>query len=83
MAITQYLTVRGILLPEAYIRIDRLTGGKYAGFQAEAGLYASRDVSFPLDTVGFAFDFVVGEDLLVTAYAALKRLPEFTEAKDC
>jgi hypothetical protein len=50
MAITQSLTVRGILLPEAYIRIDRLTGGKAAGFQAEAGLYARQDVSLPLDT---------------------------------
>ena len=83
MAITQSLLVRGVVLPAAYIRIDRLTGGKYAGFQAEAGLYARQDVSFPLDTVGFAFDFVVGEDLLETAYAALKRLPDFTEAKDC
>jgi len=83
MAITQSLTVRGIVLPEAYIRIDRLTGGKYAGFQAEVGLYARQDVSLPLDTVGFAFGFVAGQDLLETAYAALKGLPEFKEAKDC
>ena len=57
--------------------------GSLGRFQAEVGLYARQDVSLPLDTVGFAFGFVAGQDLLETAYAALKGLPEFKEAKDC
>ncbi len=34
MALMQAIEVRGVTLHAAYIRVDRITGGKYAGFNA-------------------------------------------------
>ncbi len=83
MAITKSIEVRGVVLPAAYIRLDRITGGKYAGFQAEAGIYSSPEVAMPIDTVGVSFGFVPGQNLLETGYAALKGLPQFSGSGDC
>ena len=83
MAITKSFSLRGITVPNAYIRVDRIMGGKYSGFQAEAGIYASSSASLPIDTVGLSFGFVADKDLLVTGYEALKGLPEFSGAADC
>jgi len=83
MALMQAIEVRGVTLPAAYIRVDRITGGKYAGFNAEVGIYASAGVSLPLDNFGLAFTFVSGQDLLETAYFAVKALPNFSSAADC
>lgn len=83
MAITKSIEVRGVVLPSAYIRLDRITGGKHAGFNGEAGIYASSSASLPIDTVGLSFGFVADQDLLVTGYDALKCLPEFAGAEDC
>ncbi len=63
--------------------VTRITGGKYAGFQAEAGIYSSPEVAMPIDTVGVSFGFVPGQNLLETGYAALKGLPQFSGSGDC
>ncbi|MEF8746647.1 MAG: hypothetical protein V5B31_02060 [Candidatus Accumulibacter propinquus] len=83
MAITKSISLRGITIPGAYIRIDRIMGGKYSGFQAEAGIYAGPGVPQPLEIIGFNFGFVDGTDLMVTAYEAAKSLPEFSGCSDC
>ena len=83
MAITKSISLRGITIPGAYIRIDRIMGGKYSGVQAEAGIYSAAGVSQPLDVIGFSFAFDDNQDVLQTAYAALKQIPEFADATDC
>lgn len=83
MAITKSISLRGITIPAAYIRIDRIMGGKYSGFSAEAGIYAGPGVSHPLDVIGFSFEFVAGKDLMETAYEAAKTVPEFAGSVDC
>ncbi len=83
MAITKSVSFRGITLPNAYMRIDRIMGGKYSGFQVEAGIYAAAGEAQPLTMVGFSFEYVAGQDVLPTAYAAMKTIPEFADATDC
>lgn len=83
MAITKSVSFRGITLPNAYMRVDRIMGGKYSGFQAEAGIYAAAGEPQPLTTVGFSFEYVAGQDVLPTAYDAMKTIPEFADATDC
>ena len=83
MAITKTISLRGITIPDAYIRVDRIMGGKYSGFQAEAGIYAGPDVQQPLEIIGFTFAFAAGEDLMETAYEAAKSVPEFAGCSDC
>lgn len=83
MALMQAVEVRGVTLPAAYIRVDRLTGGKYSGFNAEVGIYASAEVNLPLEIFSLAFTFVSRQDLLETAYLAVKALPNFSSAADC
>lgn len=83
MAITKSVSFRGITLPSAYIRVDRIMGGKRTGFQAEVGVYAEANVDLPLTTFGLSFNFDEGKDILPTAYDAMKSLPEFADATDC
>jgi hypothetical protein len=83
MAITKSILLRGITVPDAYIRVDRIMGGKYSGFQAEAGVYAGPDLPQPLEIIGFFFGYVAGKDLMESAYDAAKAVPEFSGCSDC
>lgn len=82
MAISKSMDFRGLTVENAYIRVDRIIGGKRAGFSAEAGCYASPTTTQPFDNIGFGFNYVEGEDTMTSAYKALKSLPQFSDAVD-
>lgn len=83
MALSQLISFRGVTIPSAYIRVDRITGGKYSGFNAEVGIYASPGESLPIDNFGVPFLFVEGQDVITSAYLAVKAIPNFVTAEDC
>lgn len=82
MALKKALSHRGLEVPQGYIRVDRLNGGKAMGFHVEAGIYASKGQTQPLDVVTASFDYDPAKDVYVQAYAAVKALPQFSDALD-
>lgn len=82
MALKMNVSRLGLQIPDAYIRIDRLMGGKRFGWQAEVGIYASHAQHRPIDVFGVDCAFVDNEHPLATIYRAVKETPEFKNALD-
>lgn len=82
MGLKKSLSHRGLSVPQGYIRVDRISGGKLIGFNVEAGIYSDKNQPQPLDVVSTAFEFVPGSDIYSQAYEALKLLPQFSGALD-
>lgn len=94
MAIQLDFTWRGVMVPNAYVRIDHIAGGKRenrptpdhpgeAVWQAVAGIYATAQEPVPILQVGLVVPFVDDQSPFVPLYEALKLLPEFAGATDC
>lgn len=93
MAIKIPMTWRGISIPNAYIRVDRIQGGKRenrstpqepgeAIWHATVGIYADENQLAPALTLTVTAP-MTGEDRpFAVLYAALKALPEFSGAVD-
>lgn len=94
MAITLNLPYLGLLIPNAYIRIDQVTGGKREGgpvpdspklaiWRGTAGVYASKEQDQPILQAFVIVPFISDQSPFPALYEALKLLPEFAGSVDC
>jgi hypothetical protein len=94
MAIKLPLIWRGINIPEAYVRIDKIQGGKHenrtapsepgeALWQATVGVYGDSLQPVPAITLNLNVPIVMGECAFTTIYRALKAAPDFSAGTDC
>ena len=94
MAIRLNFTYRGVVIPQAYIRINHITGGKYEDkvtpnnvriptWRATVGVYASATEETPIVTLSVTTPLTnMNQSPFVSLYAALKAMPEFAGAVD-
>lgn len=82
MAISKSIVVRGVSIPNAYIRIGQFAGDKsLVGYEVQ---FCAANGAPVFDTQRHTFAYQAdGAPLLVQAYAHLKSLPEFAGAVDC
>ncbi len=94
MAIQCNFNWRGILIKDAYIRVDIVTGGKRWGqivpempfqsiWQGQVGIYSNSDERVPLLTMDISCPWNGEESPYPTLYDTLKAMPEFAGAVDC
>lgn len=84
MALQVTLNFKGITIPAAYIRIDRIFGGKKEEWNSVVGVYASQEAAEtenPLETFNQATEYVSEENPFTLIYTALKE--KYPEAADC
>lgn len=84
MALQTVLNFKGINLPAAYIRVDRIFGGKCEGWNSVIGVYASAEAAAdqpPLETYNQSAEYVAEENPIALVYEALKL--KYPEAVDC
>lgn len=84
MALQTALNFKGIDLPAAYVRVDRIFGGKREGWNSVVGVYASAEAAAdqqPLETFNQAAEYVAQANQLALVYAALKL--KYPAAVDC
>ncbi len=94
MAISCDFTWRGIVVKNAYIRVDKIFGSKRPElpipdapnepkWYAAVGVYADSGQNIPLLIVDVSIPFVTDESPYPGLYSALKTMPEFSGAVDC
>ena len=74
MALQTVLNFTGIDLAAAYIRVDRIFGGKREGWNSVVGVYANAEAAVdqqPLETYNQAADYVAEANPLGLIYTAL------------
>lgn len=83
MAIKKDITVKGVSIKDAYIRVRGFSGNK-SGVTAFIDYKASADqeFSFHESHVNFELD-LSGGNPVEQAYKFIKTLPEFSGAEDC
>lgn len=84
MALQTHFNFKGIDIPAAYLRVDRVFGGKRAGWNSVVGVYASASAAAdqqPLEQFNQAAEYVAEEPPHLLIYAALK--DKYPEAVDC
>ena len=86
MALAQAITFNGLSVPNAYIRVDRIFGGKREGWNSVVSVYASQEAAeiyAPLEQLNQSAPYDDGEmNPYKKLYAALKA-EKFKEATDC
>ena len=86
MAITQSYNFQGVTISNAYIRVDRVFGGKREGWNSVVSVYASQEAAeiyAPLEQLNQSAPYDDGEmNPYKKLYAALKA-EKFKEATDC
>lgn len=86
MALAQSITFGGIEIPSAYIRVDRIFGGKREGWNSVVSVYASQEAAeiyAPLEQLNQSAPYNEGEmNPYKKLYATLKA-EKFKEATDC
>lgn len=87
MALTQSITFNGLSVPNAYIRIDRVFGGKRERWNSVVSVYASQEAAAtcePLKQFNVPAEYsAIEENPYVLLYRAIKGLDEYAEATDC
>jgi hypothetical protein len=87
VALTQSITFNGLSVPNAYIRIDRIFGGKREGWNSVVSVYASQEAAAtrePLKQFNVPAEYsAIEENPYVLLYRAIKGLDEYAEATDC
>jgi hypothetical protein len=87
MALTQSITFNGLSVPNAYIRVDRIFGGKRDGWNSVVSIYASAEASSscePLKQFNCYTEYsAIEENPYVLLYHAIKGLDEYAESTDC
>lgn len=87
MALTQSITFNGLTATNAYIRVDRVFGGKREGWNSVVSVYASAEAANscePLMQFNCYMDYsAIEENPYVLLYRAIKGLDEYAEAIDC
>lgn len=84
MALSTNIKFKGVALPSAYIRVDRVFGGKKEGWNSVVGVYASSEsaeTESPLETFNQPTAYVAEENPLALIYTALKE--KYPEVVDC
>lgn len=84
MALQTELNFKGINLPTAYIRVDRVFGGKREGWNSVVGVYASAEAAAaqqPLETYNQPAEYVADALPIALIYAALKA--KYPDSVDC
>lgn len=86
MAITQSYDFQGVTISNAYIRVDRVFGGKRGGWNSVVSVYASQEAAeiyAPLEQLNQSVPYDENEmNPYKKLYAALKA-EKFKEATDC
>lgn len=75
----------GIAIPSAYVRIDRIFGGKKEGWNSVVGVYASAEAAIdkaPLETYNQSAEYKPDESPYASVYAALKAREDMVDARD-
>lgn len=76
MALLASITLRGVELPAAYVRVERVFGGKHEGWSCLASVYASQQAAAggaaPLEQFNHAADYAMGVEPYGRLYAAIK-----------
>jgi hypothetical protein len=83
MAIQCAVDFNGLQIPNAYIRIDRIFGGKREGWNSVVGVYANAEAAAPVETFNASAPYVADECPFCAVYTALKTLDRFADAVDC
>lgn len=94
MAISCDFQWRGVVIKNAYIRVDKIYGSKRVELPipdapndpkwfASAGVYADPNQTVPVLIVDVSIPFVTDESPYPRLYATLKAMPEFSGAVDC
>ncbi len=87
MALQQARTFRGISVPSAYIRVDRVFGGKRENWTGVVGIYSDASSAIdqhPLETFNFGVAYDEEQANPIEAvYLALKASSDFSSAVDC
>lgn len=94
MAISKTLVWRGMTIPDAYIRIDRIIGGKREGrvtpempgvavWYGTVGVYANPEQLVPIYVLDVSIPLDLENLPFSELYTELKLLPEFAGAIDC
>lgn len=87
MALTQSITFNGLTATNAYIRIDRVFGGKREGWNSVVSVYASQEAAAtcePLKQFNVPAEYsAIEENPYVLLYRAIKGMDEYAEAIDC
>lgn len=93
MALQKTITYRGLTIPNAYIRVDTMAGGKRerratpqtsgeAVWAATVGIYADAGQGMPVIEMEITVPFDPAQRPMPQIYAALKALPDLSEATD-
>jgi hypothetical protein len=86
VAITQSYDFQGVTISNAYIRVDRVFGGKREGWNSVVSVYASQEAAeiyTPLEQLNQMAEYDENEaNPYKKLYAALKA-EKFKEATDC
>jgi len=84
MALKQTKEIKGLTVTDAYIRVDRIFGGKREGWNSVVGLYANSEATEPLETFNASAPYDSEEiNPYVLLYGAIKEMDGYTEAVDC
>ena len=84
MALSTPLNYRGINIENAYIRVNRVFGGKKEGWNSVVGVYASAEAALtesPIEEFNQVADYVADVFPLVAVYEKLKE--KYPVAIDC
>lgn len=93
MAIRKDITWRGVLIKNAYIRIDHVRGGKRENrivptdegqsiWQGQVSVYADKNEPVPIFVTDVSIPFADNQAPYPSMYAAMKASPEFLGAAD-
>lgn len=86
MALQLSKDFNGITIPAAYVRIDRIFGGKKEGWNSVIGVYASAEAAkegkAPLETFNQAAEYSADESPYASIYTALKSREDMAGAVD-
>lgn len=88
MALQQARTFRGISIPAAYLRVDRIWGGKAENWTGMVGVYANQASAEAgdraLEEFQFSADYAAEQpNPLAAVYLAMKADEQFSTATDC
>ena len=85
MAIKKAIKFKGLSIKDAYVRVDRIFGGKREGWNSVVAIYASAESSVtdePIETFNVTAPYVEGELPYVAIYNSVKTQERFTGSTD-
>lgn len=84
MALKATKTVKGIEIKDAYVRVDRIFGGKREGWNSLVSVYASSEAAEPIEQFNCSAPYEAEEaNPYALVYPAIKAMDGFESAVDC